>query len=69
MAIESYQLEFKKQTTPGILVSDGDEEFWLPKSEIEIDGISTWSDFETLKFGEEIDVYIPDWLAEDKGLI
>lgn len=67
--MESYTLEFRKQTEQGILVSDGDEEFWIPKSQIEIDGISTWTDFETLKRGEKIDVYIPDWLAEQKGLL
>jgi hypothetical protein len=42
---------------------------WLPKSKIEVDGVSCETDFEDLIPGESVDVYIPDWLAMEKGLL
>jgi len=43
-----------------ILISDGDKEIWVPRSIIE--GI------EPVK-GTMIEITIPEWFAQDKGLI
>ncbi len=67
--MESYILIFKHQTVNAILFATAITQFWLPKSQIEIDGMSTMEDYETLEPEEELDVYIPDWLAEKHGLI
>lgn len=42
------------ETARAWLVSDGAQQFWLPKSRVEYDG-STFS--------------VPEWLAEEKGLL
>lgn len=64
--IESYLLTFKHQTDAAccFTIRGDTTEIWLPKSQIEVD-----SDFETLVSDEDLDVQIPDWLAEDKGLL
>jgi hypothetical protein len=74
MKTESYSLIFKSQTDKACcftLKGEGNRTgyIWLPKTQIEVDGVSHESDFESLVHGEELDVYIPDWLAEDKGLL
>lgn len=69
MTTESYTLEFKAKSQQAVLVSDGKNEFWLPISQIEIDGCQSYSDYDRLKRGESLDIYIPDWLAEKKGLL
>jgi hypothetical protein len=51
--VELY-LELIHQTEKAYLVSDGDNNIWLPKSQVEYDG-------------EEFS--IPEWLAIDKGLV
>jgi len=40
-----------------------DDKIWLPKSQISFDTNTDYSQ------GDLIDVEIPDWLAENKGLI
>ncbi len=69
MPTESYNLEFKYQTDKACCFIHCGETIWLPKTQIEVDGVSCEQDFETLTPGEDVDVYIPDWLAEDKGLL
>ena len=69
MPVESYSLYFVRHKQGGVLLSDGNESYWFPKSQIEVDGVSHESDFENLVRGEKYDTYIPDWLAKDKGLL
>jgi predicted RNA-binding protein (virulence factor B family) len=54
--------EVKAVTDMAILLDDGDVEVWLPLSQIE----SETDDYEK---GDEITVFIPEWLAEEKELI
>jgi len=56
---EEYTMDLLLEREHAVLVSDGDDEYWLPKSQIEIKKIS----------GESVIVTIPDWLAKDKGII
>jgi len=71
MPIESYNLIFMSHKGKAVcFIQEGDNEFiWLPKSQIEVDGVSYEEDFDNLVRRERVDVYIPDWLAEDKGLL
>ena len=43
-----------KETDKAMLIKIGDNEYWLPKSQITVDGD---------------DVSMPEWLAIDKGLV
>ena len=58
------EAEFKRHTELAVLVSDGDESYWIPKSQIEEE-----IDWDSLGEGNEIGVTIPEWLAEQKGLV
>jgi len=69
MTIESYNVTYKGQTEKAIRVEINNSEIWLPKSQIEVDGVSCDEDFKTLVPDEEVDCYIPDWLAEKHELI
>ena len=74
MTMESYSLIFRRQKGKACCFTlkggtPATDLIWLPKTQIEVDGVSHESDFENLVHGEELDVYIPDWLAEDKGLL
>lgn len=52
-------LLIKHETDKAYLVSDGDRDVWLPKSQVELlDQIEDEGDFE-----------ISEWLAKDKELI
>jgi hypothetical protein len=51
----------KKETQSAILIDSGDQECWLPKSLIDIDHLGEGS-------GSAI-VYVPEWLATDRGLV
>jgi hypothetical protein len=57
-------LDILRETEAAFLVSDGDREVWLPKSQIgnadELEGVNCM---------EDIEVIVPEWLAEEKGLI
>jgi len=54
--------EVKAETASAILVSDGDREEWIPKSQIgklsEVQGK-----------GDKGRLLIPEWLAQDRGFI
>ncbi len=56
-------IEVITQTAMAVLVSDRIVEVWLPKSQID-DGAH--NDF---REGSHITICLPEWLAEDKGLI
>ena len=53
-------VEIKAQTNTQILVSDGQREAWLPKSEVEI---------EPSEIGGIHIVTAPEWLLMDRGLV
>ena len=55
---------FVHHTDMAVLVNDGTEELWIPKSQIEED--LNWDDFEK---EDEIEFTIPEWLAIEKGLV
>lgn len=48
--------EIKKETDGAYLLDMGDEEMWFPKSQVRI--------YEKKKV-----VYVPMWMAKDKGLL
>lgn len=54
--IYEFELEFLRETAAAILVSDGDMNYWLPKSQLE-------SDWDGAEIGELVEVAIPEWLA------
>jgi hypothetical protein len=52
--------EVKHETNAAYLISDGADEFWIPKSQIvEMEKIS----------GLDYKFEIPEWLAREKGVI
>lgn len=53
-------VEQRHETASAILVHDGDVQVWLPKSQIEIADSGD---------GRTIVVTLPQWLAEEKGLV
>lgn len=58
-------VEFITQTDLAIRIKDGNQEMWLPKSQIkEID-----KDYDNLTPKIIITILIPEWLAIAKGLI
>ena len=61
--MEKYYFIFLAQTDYAILVDDAGYKIWLPKSQI-----TCSEEYELLIGGDEIEVNIPDWLAEDKGI-
>jgi hypothetical protein len=58
-----FSVEFRRQTEHALLVFDGFVEMWLPKSQLEYD-----KDLD-LERGVTFTVSVPEWLAEEKGLI
>jgi len=62
--IDVEDLTFVRSSDAAILVEDPDgDEVWLPKSEI------AWPEDAGAERGDSITVTMPEWLAEDKGLI
>ena len=47
----------------------GDGEVWLPKSMVKLADYEEMSDPDELCPGHEVDILIPDWLAEEKELV
>jgi hypothetical protein len=57
-------LDILKETDEAFLVTDGDHEVWLPKSQIvRADGL------EGTGREEAVDFILPEWLAIEKGLV
>ena len=52
----SLELELVYETLDAFLVTDGDREFWLPKSICEYDHDLKWAT-------------LPEWLAIEKGMV
>lgn len=52
-------VEIKRETELAYLVSDGVNEFWLPKSQIEVE----------LKKDDHAEITLPEWLAIEKGIV
>lgn len=53
-------IEVKARTDKALLVSDGDNEVWIPRSQI--------SDYSGDENSPET-IFIPEWLANESGLI
>ena len=67
--MESYTLELVTQSRKAFCFSfQGGNGFWAPKSQVEIDSVEPY-EYDSLERGEDLDVYLPDWLAEEKGLL
>lgn len=60
MAEVEIAVEIRHETDLAYLIFDGQQEVWIPKSQV--------SDYCEDK-GKIISIFIPEWLAEDKGLI
>ena len=56
-------VEIKKQTANAMLVTDGYQKVWLPKSQIHS------PDPAELIMGESYTLDIPEWLAIERGLV
>ena len=54
-------VDIKHETERAYLISDGDNEAWIPKSQLEDDPEHV--------SGETYTIIIPEWLAQDKGLV
>ena len=52
--------EIKRETPLAILVSDGIQDVWLPKSQVEYDAPNLYN---------QTEITLPEWLAKNKGLI
>lgn len=72
---ETYCLVFIRQTEKAIFCTykgyeptPDSPEMIFPKSKIKIWEVDE-EEYDTLVKGEELDIEIPDWLAEDKDLI
>jgi hypothetical protein len=50
-----FAAELKHETENAFLVTDGDKDYWLPKSMTEDNGDGTWT--------------IPEWIAIEKGIV
>ena len=61
--VADYDLLYQAETDKALCVrrSEEGDDFWLPKSQIEIDG-------KEHRRGQVISVTIPDWLAEKNDL-
>lgn len=55
-------VEFIRQTDAAILVNEGTMEVWLPKSQVTYDE-------DKLQKSKTFEIELPEWLAEEKGLI
>lgn len=52
-------LEIKRITALGVRVHDGDITVWLPRAKIDYEG----------EIGDTVAVTMPQWLAEEAGLV
>lgn len=56
--------EYKTHTRYAVKVSDGEKEFWLPLSEIDFE-----PRIQDLANDEVFQISMPQWLAEEKGVV
>lgn len=59
--LNTFDAEFVAHSEDAILVDIEGDEVWLPKSVV--------GDFDDADPGDTITIEIPEWLAEDRGLI
>lgn len=59
--MHAFTVEYVLESHAAILVLYEHQEFWLPKSQIEWIGAADK--------GDELDVMVPEWLAEEKGMM
>lgn len=59
---EEFSVKLVHETEEAVLIDDGDNEIWLPKSQL--DDFDSW----TYEKGDKITIYLADWLAEKRGL-
>lgn len=64
---EEYCGTLVRESGAAILFDDGEQQIWLPKSQIRIDDAPGNAGARTLD--RAVIVTIPDWLAKEKGLI
>lgn len=57
-------LEIVTITDDAILTDDGDDEYWIPRSQIEDGEEIDWGDI-----GKTLTLNIAEWFAEKEGLI
>ncbi len=64
--------KFLKETEKAVLIEVDGDEAWIPKSQVDdayAEGSSLVFSWDELERGDAITIVIPEWLAEDKGLI
>lgn len=59
MEMIEIEAEIVHETKLAVLVNDGDKDIWLPKNYIQYEG----------RIGQTVEIKIPDWIANDKGLL
>jgi len=59
--LNTFDAELMAHSEDAILVEIDSEEVWLPKSVV--------GDFDDAEVGDFITLDVPEWLAEDRGLI
>lgn len=65
---DSYCFIYVAETDMAVCVDEGDENIWLPKSVVTVLDVPG-NRCAKLEPGDEINILIPDWMAEDKELI
>lgn len=56
--------QFVRETDKAICVAEGENDtYWLPKSQVE------YNEFITYSRGDKIEVTMPMWLAQEKGIV
>jgi hypothetical protein len=53
------ECNIEHETERAVLINDGTQKIWLPKSVVEVDRAE----------GDRAVVYVPEWLANERGLI
>jgi len=56
---------FLRATARAVLIEDGNDEVWIPRSQI----IDSDKDIDSLEREDEFTITIPQWLADEKGLV
>jgi hypothetical protein len=57
-------VEVKQVTAKALLVKVDDSDVWIPKSQI----LDCDKDVDDVEIGDVVEIIIPQWLAEEKGL-
>ncbi len=57
------EIKRNRPNEDAVLVSDGDQDVWIPRSQIKD------QEDDDLEEGEDTSIWIPEWLAINKGLV